>query len=327
MAYRDKTREFIRRRNARTSAHDAHRSEDHDTLLNDDDSSPHPHTAVSLPPEWVDDVDAAREEMNVLRSKMKDLHKMHQQHLNKPNLDEEVDEERRIEIATSDLTSMFHRCQKTIQTIGRKGRASGSSQENRMTQNIMKSIATELQTLSKQFRQSQGEYLKKMRAREEKKKTYGFGAELADMGLDDEEEEVTFDTGFTDTQQAQLRDNTHQIKQREEEITSIVQSISELSTIFRDLADLVVEQGTILDRIDYNLEQTERRIEAGRKDLEKGDKYHKSASKKYLIILLIIVVVTMVFVMIAQKKFGHHSSGGGGATTTTTTTSITPTTL
>ena len=39
---------------------------------------------------------------------------------------------------------------------------------------------------------------------------------------------------------------------------SAVKSIEDLSTIFKELAVLVIDQGTILDRIDFNMEQVRR---------------------------------------------------------------------
>ena len=53
-----------------------------------------------------------------------------------------------------------------------------------------------------------------------------------------------------------VEQNTRQVEQRDEEIRRIVESIAELQSIFSDLANLVADQGTVLDRIDYNMEQT-----------------------------------------------------------------------
>ena len=61
--------------------------------------------------------------------------------------------------------------------------------------------------------------------------------------------------GFTQ-QQLQVVDDLEAVaEERNAEITRIAQSIEELAQIFKELAVLVIDQGTILDRIDYNMEQ------------------------------------------------------------------------
>lgn len=48
--------------------------------------------------------------------------------------------------------------------------------------------------------------------------------------------------GFTDDQLMLVEQNTVMVEDREREIRQIVQSISDLNEIFRDLAGMVVEQ-------------------------------------------------------------------------------------
>lgn len=48
--------------------------------------------------------------------------------------------------------------------------------------------------------------------------------------------------GFTDDQLVLVEQNTVMVEERERDIQQIVQSISDLNEIFRDLAGMVVEQ-------------------------------------------------------------------------------------
>lgn len=258
----------------------------------------------SLPPEWVDDVDEIQYDITKIKQRMKDLSAMHDKHLNRPTLDDNVDEEHTIEITTKEITQMFHQCQTAIQRISAKARLA-SPEEKRLVKNVVSSMASSLQDLSGNFRKSQSSYLKKMKSREEREKHYfdsGMtgGAENSSL-MEDVDDSELYDRGFTSNQMKLVEDNTALIEQREKEILHIVQSIADLNQIFQDLSALIVEQGTILDRIDYNVEQASIKVEDGLEQLQKGEKYQKSSRKMLIIILLAVIVIILLISLVVTK--------------------------
>ena len=63
--------------------------------------------------------------------------------------------------------------------------------------------------------------------------------------------------------------NERAISEREREINEIAKSILGLAEVFKDLQAMVIDQGTILDRIDYNIEMTNVALEDAHKELLK----------------------------------------------------------
>lgn len=61
-----------------------------------------------------------------------------------------------------------------------------------------------------------------------------------------------------------------EVATRSNEISSIAQSITELSDLFKDLNSLVIDQGTLLDRIDWNVEQMGREVKSAIGELQQA---------------------------------------------------------
>lgn len=65
----------------------------------------------------------------------------------------------------------------------------------------------------------------------------------------------------------QFHSNDSAIEQREREINDIAQGIIELADIFKNLQAMVIDQGTMLDRIDYNVEKMSVDVKGAQKEL------------------------------------------------------------
>lgn len=68
-------------------------------------------------------------------------------------------------------------------------------------------------------------------------------------------------------QQAQLQDEPN-LETRSRELNEIAKSIASLAELFRDLQAMVIDQGTLLDSIEYNVEQTAVHVQEAVKELK-----------------------------------------------------------
>jgi len=67
--------------------------------------------------------------------------------------------------------------------------------------------------------------------------------------------------------------------------------------LFKDLAVLLVEQGTILDRIDYNIESTRDNVERSINELEQAEQYQKKTGFKMCMVFLLIIIIGLTIAL------------------------------
>ncbi|XP_050071199.1 syntaxin-16 [Anopheles maculipalpis] len=96
-------------------------------------------------------------------------------------------------------------------------------------------------------------------------------------------------------------DNTKQLKSREDEVLRMTNSITDLNVIFKDISKLIQEQGTILDRIDYNIESAQVRVSDGLRQLQKSESYQRKNRKMHCIMLLACAIMFMIILIIFTK--------------------------
>lgn len=127
--------------------------------------------------------------------------------------------------------------------------------------------------------------------------------EQSDEQIDEYFQKSISQSGRMTQQQLLLfeEENTKMAEHREKEVIKIVQSIADLHDIFKDLGQMVQEQGTVLDRIDFNVEQTQTRVTEGYKQLQRAEMYQRKNRKMYCILILASVTLFMMVLLIVTK--------------------------
>ena len=106
---------------------------------------------------------------------------------------------------------------------------------------------------------------------------------------------TTIDTKNDDTNNTvdnflMTTDNNLNLIKRNNDLDNLLNSVNDLADIYKDMQTLVMEQGSILDRIDYNIDVASTNISSGKKNIEKADKYQKNNCFRNVIIILIVCI-------------------------------------
>jgi syntaxin 16 len=277
-----------------------------------------------LPPRWVDVQEEVDEILKEITLKAAKLDKLHSKHV-LPGFDDDhvkQQEEREIEALTQQITRGFQECQraiKRIQNMVNEAKDTGNlaKGDETMANNIQVALASRVQEVSATFRKKQSNYLNKLRQLGGFESP-GFGRSgtpvqnpYSDPALMESDADKSLSQStLQQTAQKRLHNNDAAIAQREQEINDIAKGIIELADIFRDLQGMVIDQGTMLDRIDYNVERMATDVKGAEKELIVATNYQKRNTKRKILLLLLLLVIGMfVLLLIKPKKRSDNGVG------------------
>jgi len=248
-----------------------------------------------LPPIWVDTLDEINLNIGKIGKLSRELNQLYEA-ANRVtfSMEKENEYKQKIEVLTNEITRLFRGSQNLLKKIASIGNDEGKLpyQERLVRLNVMRGKAAELQDLSKNFRRMQKAHLNNM----DSKSGSAFAKEEDDEFMNFERK------GFTDEQQAQILEMQEDQDQRSAQIMNIVRSVEELAQIFNELQILIVQQGTVLDRIDYNVEQTLVKLESAKGHLKKAEKYQKRSMSTLCIFGLLMLIVLAGIILIAKNS-------------------------
>ncbi|CAE8581319.1 unnamed protein product, partial [Polarella glacialis] len=251
----------------------------------------------SLPPQWVESAEEAREDLKAIREKLVQLAKAQQKRLLRVFSDD-TSPDKEVEAMSSQISTLVRKCESQIHQVKTRGAALAFDKDVEFRQNVQRNLATQLQQLSQQFRQTQKDYLNDIRKRQK-------GAAWDDGSVPSAPRrggDAAADLGFSDLQVQELEGMETNAVQRSSEINQIASSISDLHTIFKELAVLVIDQGSILDRIDYNIEQVVVQSSEANKQLQKAEESQKSNRAMRCIFFLVLANMVLIIILIIKAR-------------------------
>ncbi|KAL2945309.1 Syntaxin-43 [Bienertia sinuspersici] len=250
---------------------------------------------VGLPPAWVDIAEEITANVQRARIKMAELVKAHSKAL-MPSFGDAREDQHQIEGLTQEITDILRKSEKKLKELS----ARGPSEDSGVQKNVQRSLATDLQNLSVELRKKQSTYLKRLR--QQKEGADGVDLEMNSYGsmLKVEDDEFS-DMGFDNHQISELKKSEHVTVEREREINQVVESVNELAQIMKDLSVLVIDQGTIVDRIDYNIQNVAASVDEGFKQLQKAERSQSKGGMIRCATILIIMCFVMLVLLILKE--------------------------
>lgn len=207
----------------------------------------------------------------------------------------------KVDALTREAQLSFRRLDADIRALGatRLGGAAGAS-DGGVREQVQRQLARALLKLSVEFRREETRFLNKM----EQQRGYETGSTL--LGVVDGDGDGDNDLlgggggGFTKAQAMRAAQSEALVDERDTEIRRVVGTIVELAQIMRDLSTLVVEQGTMLDRVDQNIAETAVRVEHGVRELVRAERHQRGSRMMGCVMVLCALIVFFLVIAVVR---------------------------
>lgn len=255
----------------------------------------------SLPPQWVDVVDEANENIATLKDKLQQLNKAQQKRMRQVFSDGNSDKpDREIEVLQASIGALFKKSEAHVRLIQTQGADMGmSNKDYALRQNVQRSLATQVQDCSTKFRKLQKHFMEALRKRSADPNAVWDDEMNAGGGILSADSKI----GLNENHMVELEEMELNVDHRNEEIRRIAESVTELHQIFKEMSVLVIDQGTMLDRIDYNVEQVVTQSREANQQLETAERTKKEGRAKQCINWLIFGISINILLLYLRYAY------------------------
>ncbi|KAI1731758.1 SNARE domain-containing protein [Ditylenchus destructor] len=263
------------------------------------------------PPSWVNVLDEINYEMTRIKTRKATLRELQQKTLSGLDFNEESSspDQEKIKELTDEITTMFTHVRRLIRLL-EESEPDRIRAYIRLRENVVSSLMLALNNLLHNFRASQSTYLKHLDSRRSNVDSFLLASSAsapipyvmppAEDNYDASSSNAADDEELSISQIQQIMQNEHMTKEREKEVIKISTSILELNNLFKDVASLILDQGTILDRIDYNVDVTAHRIKSAYKSVEKAQQYQRNRKMQFIVVLAGFAIFLMLLILLIK---------------------------
>lgn len=93
------------------------------------------------------------------------------------------------------------------------------------------------------------------------------------------------------------------VREREEKIGKITNTIFTVNSMLKDLGEMVSEQSYLIDRIEVNIDESAVKSQNAVSELKKSDKDSKSGKQRYCLVVLLVVLLLLVISIIGTSYY------------------------
>jgi t-SNARE complex subunit (syntaxin) len=226
-----------------------------------------------------------------------EIEKLHKAALSTADSQESADLSSKIEALMAKVSQMSNKTRRTLQEM------------NSITKELMQKYpksSGNLRMRESNHRQASKAFMEAMRSYQKMQETYqskyrdqiqrqylivkprATKAELAELTKDPEAMKIQV---FAMSVKEDSKKTLGQMKNRLQDMQNIEKSILDLNQMFLQMQDLVVSQGEIINRIEYNVDQIEDYTAQAAKNMENALESQKAIQKKKWYIILIVMAI------------------------------------
>ena len=200
-----------------------------------------------------------------------------------PKFDEEENKtlNKSINSTVSVITDKIHECENSITALSLE--KTNDDMQAQLKDNMKLYLMTQFSEFTRHFKYNQEIYIRKYNE-------LGGGEDLDKK----DNNEIQNENYLLKTEKV------NQLKRRDTELGELLNSMNNLTSTFRDLKNLVMEQGTVLDRIDYNIDIAAINTSKGKQHLMKASELQKKSCFRNAMLALVFIIFIESVILIMK---------------------------